>query len=227
MSTSPTKATIGLLASGGMDSCVLLGRLLEQGRWVQPFYVRCGLLWESAELAALKAFMAAVDCRELAPLVIFDLSLDDLYGSHWSIDGRGTPDANSTDDSVYLPGRNALLLIKPALWCAMHGIEELALATLAGNPFSDATAAFFDDFQSALGRATGTPLRISRPFAQLTKGDVLGLGQHLPLELSFSCIRPLGHTPCGACNKCAERRHVFELLGREDPTPYATKAVAR
>ena len=35
------------------------------------------------------------------------------------------------DEAVFLPGRNALLTIKAALWCQMHGINELAVATLA------------------------------------------------------------------------------------------------
>ncbi len=67
------------------------------------------------------------------------MPLHDLYGRHWSITGRDAPPSGTADDAVYLPGRNVLLAVKPALWCAMHGIGELALATLASNPFSDAT----------------------------------------------------------------------------------------
>ncbi len=223
MNTITAKTTIGVLASGGMDSCVLMGRLLEQDRVVQPFYVCCGLIWEAAELAALKRFLAAIARPRLKPPVVFEMPLADLYGTHWSIDGRGTPDARSADEAVYLPGRNALLLVKPALWCAMQGIEELALATLAGNPFSDATDDFFCAYQAALRQATGSQLTMLRPFARSSKADVLRLGQHLPLELSFSCLRPQACRPCGECNKCAERQHVFRLLGRKDPTLYATK----
>ena len=65
------------------------------------------------------------------------LPLADIYGDHWSITGRNIPVAGTSDEAVYLPGRNAILIIKAALWCQLHGIKELALATLASNPFKD------------------------------------------------------------------------------------------
>ncbi len=103
----------------------------------------------------------------------------------------------------------------------MHGVGQLALALLAGNPFADATDEFFSAFEATLGQATGSPVRILRPFAQLKKPDVLQLGRGLPLELSFSCIAPRDGLPCGRCNKCAERQHAFRSAGVDDPTRYA------
>ena len=187
---------------------------------MQPFYVRCGLVWEGKELRALRAFLRAVAAPGLEELVVFDLPLDDLYGNHWSINGRDVPDAESPDNAVYLPGRNALLGLKPALWCGMHGIGRLALATLAGNPFPDATDEFFHDFAAVLERATGSSLAIEHPFATLSKADVVRLGQGLPLELTFSCIATGDGIHCGHCNKCAERRRAFAKAGVEDPTHY-------
>ena len=138
------------------------------------------------------------------------MPLSDLYENHWSTNGRGTPDAWSADDAVYLPGRNALLTIKPALWCAMHGIGELALAVLASNPFADATAEFFREFSSALNRAVGSRVNLTCPFGELQKNEVMRLAADLPLELTFSCIAPVGRRHCGRCNKCAERQHAFQ-----------------
>jgi 7-cyano-7-deazaguanine synthase len=212
--------TIGVLASGGVDSCVLVGHLLRQGYRVCPFYVRCGLAWEREELAALRAFLLAVSTSQLEELEVFDLPLADLYGDHWSIAGRGVPDAGSPDEAVYLPGRNALLCIKPVLWCGMHAIGRLALATLAGNPFSDATDDFFHRFEAALAQATGNRVSIQHPFAALRKVDVVLLGQRMPLELTFSCIAPDDGLHCGHCNKCAERLAAFVEAGIEDPTEY-------
>lgn len=216
-------STIGVLASGGLDSCVLVGHLLQQRHRVQPFYVRCGLVWEREELSALRAFLRAVASPRLNGLVVFDLPLDDLYEGHWSMDGRDVPDADSPDSAVYLPGRNVLLCLKPLLWCGMHGIDELALAALAGNPFPDATDEFFHDFETTFERAVGTRVSIFRPFAALGKGDVVQLGQGLPLELTFSCISPCDGFPCGQCNKCAERQRGFRSAGVNDPTQYANR----
>jgi 7-cyano-7-deazaguanine synthase len=143
-------------------------------------------------------------------------------GSHWSITGIRVPDDSTADEAVYLPGRNPLLLIKPALWCAERNIEHLALATLAANPFLDATANFFRTFEEMLRDAVGASLKISRPFEQLTKKDVLELGRSLPLELTFSCLSPVGDMHCGRCNKCAERQRAFREVGYPDHTSYAT-----
>jgi 7-cyano-7-deazaguanine synthase len=91
---------------------------------------------------------------------------------------------------------------------------------LAGNPFADSTAEFFTRFGEMASLALSFPFRVETPFAKLTKADVIRLGRHLPLELSFSCIRPAGLNHCGACNKCAERRRSFQEAGVEDKTPY-------
>jgi 7-cyano-7-deazaguanine synthase len=221
-----SQSSIGLLASGGLDSCILLGHLLDQNIQVQPFYVRCGLLWEREELAALRQFCATFKSPQLKPLVVLDLPLADLYQRHWSIDGRQIPDAATPDEAVYLPGRNPLLLIKAALWCQLNGIDRLALAILASNPFADATEAFFEAFQTALRLATGKALVIERPFAHLHKTKIMQLGQRFPLELTFSCIAPRAGRHCGLCNKCAERQAAFRDAALSDPTLYAADAAS-
>ena len=221
MTAKSPSPPIGLLLSGGLDSSILLGNLLATGRGVQPFYVRSHLLWEGEELAAVGRFLRAVASPGLEELVVLDLPLDDLYDGHWSLTGRGVPDFASPDTAVYLPGRNALLLIKAALWCRLHGVEELALAVLGANPFADAAPEFFDEFASALQRAAGGPIRFLRPFGRLEKRQVMELGRGLPLKLTFSCIAPIDGMHCGRCNKCAERIGAFALIGGEDPTFYA------
>jgi 7-cyano-7-deazaguanine synthase len=220
--TSVSDAAVGLLLSGGLDSSILLAHLLESGRHVQPFYVQSGLYWQRDELWALRAYLITIDSPQLDPLAVLDMPLADLYGYHWSVTGRDVPDADTPDRAVYLPGRNALLTIKPALWCAMHGIDELALAVLASNPFSDATVEFFRDFERAIDQATNSRVRLTRPFAGLKKREVMELGRGLPLQLTFSCIAPVRGLHCGRCNKCAERRQAFGYLGN-DPTTYANE----
>ena len=225
MASINSDATVGLLLSGGLDSAILLGHLLATGHQVRPIYVRSHLRWEDAELSAVRQFLAALKSSRLADLVTLELPLDDVYGNHWSLTGHEVPEAGSPDDAVYLPGRNALLLIKPAIWCRLHGIEQLALAVLATNPFSDATPEFFAEFEAALARASGGPARLLRPFAHFTKRQVMELGHGLPLELTFSCIAPVDGLHCGRCNKCAERIEAFRVIGADDPTRYRNVAV--
>jgi 7-cyano-7-deazaguanine synthase len=68
------------------------------------------------------------------------------------------------------------------------------------------------------------PIRVERPFARLHKEDVVKLGAHLPLELTFTCNNPSGELHCGDCNKCAERQEGFAKAGVADPTTYARSA---
>ena len=103
-----------------------------------------------------------MECDRLEPLVTLEMPLADVYGEHWSITGRDVPDAETADDAVYLPGRNAILIVKAAVWCRLHGIGQLALAVLGTNPFGDASGEFFDHFETALDRALGGRVR-NRP----------------------------------------------------------------
>ena len=221
MKRSTSTAEIGVLASGGLDSSILLAHLLASGRRVRPFYVRSGLSWETTELSWLRKFLEAIKRPALAPLVTLELPLADVYGAHWSTTGEAVPGAETPDEAVYLPGRNALLLIKAVLWCQLHGIGELALAPLASNPFPDATDQFFAEYESSLNRATGIPLHIVRPFGKMNKQQVMHIGRDYPLGLTFSCIAPVEGVHCGRCNKCAERRAAFRDSELLDPTQYA------
>jgi len=213
---------VGLLYSGGLDSAILLAHLLDSGRAVQPFYIQSDLVWQRAEYRSAQRFMAALNPR-LAELVTLSMPLLDVYGGHWSTTGDGTPDAATPDEAVFLPGRNALLILKAAVWCQLHGVRELALAPLATNPFADATQGFFDDLQAALNRGAVSQLRIVRPFGDLHKDAVMRLGKGYPLELTFSCIAPRGDLHCGRCNKCAERQAAFAAVGIADSTAYAAE----
>jgi 7-cyano-7-deazaguanine synthase len=221
MPNMPHQPETGLLLSGGIDSAVLLDQLLARGWQVVPFYVRTGCVWEASELIAVEQFLARLEQPSLRDLVVFDMRLDDLYGDHWSLSGTDVPNEHTPDEAVYLPGHNPLHLIKPAIWCRMHGIGHLTLAMLSNNPFSDATPAFFGRFEEMLHEAMGGRVQIARPFEQLTKNQVLEMGRHLPLELTFSCLAPVDGLHCGHCNKCAERRRAFVEVGMVDPTEYA------
>jgi 7-cyano-7-deazaguanine synthase len=224
--SSLVQPATGLMLSGGVDSAVLLDQLVDRGWQVVPFYIRTDCIWQDAEVAAIEQFLAAIARSELRELVVLNMPLADLYGNHWSITGKGVPDDASPDEAVFLPGRNQLLLIKPVLWCALHGVENLALATLASNPFDDATPEFFTRFEKMVRVGTGATVQIARPFEKLTKSRVMELGRHLPLALTFSCLSPADGLHCGQCNKCAERRLAFSRSGIEDSTEYASTLVA-
>lgn len=210
-----------MLVSGGLDSAVLLGEAARAYPVVHPLYVRTGLLWEPAEEHHLGRFLAALHSPALRAAHVLEQPVADLYGNHWSITGVGVPAAGTPDADVFLPGRNVLLLAKALLWCHLNGVPEVAMAPLAMNPFPDATPEFFAEYAGAVNRAVDGRVRVIRPYAHLHKTDVLRRGLGMPLECTFSCIRPVGTQHCGRCSKCHERQQGFRDAGVPDPTPYA------
>jgi 7-cyano-7-deazaguanine synthase len=220
---SEVSAPLAILVSGGLDSAILVGEARLNHPAIFPLYIRSGLSWEAIELRHLRQFLDRIQIPALRPLQVLDVPVADLYGNHWSLTGRHVPDAASPDEAVFLPGRNVLLLTKAVFWCHLHGVPAVALGSLASNPFPDATPAFFTALQAVLNQAVGGNVVIQRPYACLHKTEVMRRGRDLPLELTFSCIQPVGGLHCGRCNKCAERRRAFQVVGLPDRTPYSVE----
>ena len=214
-------STIAVLASGGLDSVILIDHLSKTFKSIHPLYIRNGHHWETAELFWLKRFLKTVSNRNVKPLAILDLTTRDLYRNHWSLTGKKVPGAKSDDRNVYLPGKNLLLISKAAVFCAIRKIPNLALGPLKSNPFSDARPEFFKATEKALEKGLGFSIKIHVPFLKCSKTQVMSLGRDLPLHLTFSCLSPKKMAHCGRCNKCAERKKAFRLARMVDRTRYA------
>lgn len=217
----PEPGRVAVLASGGMDSAVLLGWIARRGATVFPVYIRAGLSWERDELAALRRFVRALKLPNVERVTALKIPMGDVAGDHWSVTGRDVPGYDAALSSNYILGRNFTLLAKGAIFCARNRIGEIAMAPLESNPFPDARPEFFRAFARAVELGVGLPLKIVTPFAGMSKADVVRRGAGMPLELTLSCARPQGLVHCGACTKCAERVQGFIEAGVPDPTPYA------
>src|SRR4029453_6370298 len=218
---TPNSQSTAVLFSAGLDSAVLAAAQARVST-VHPVYVSCGLAWEHEELAAVDRLLATAAYRGVQPVARLAFTVEGLYpANHWAL--RGTPPAFDTpDEAVYLTGRNLVLLTKAAIHCAQRGITRIAIGTLAGNPFPDATTDFFETLAKALSLGLAHAIAIDAPFNHMHKGDVIRLGRELgvPLELTLSCMNPRGGLHCGECSKCRERRDAFREAGIEDPTCY-------
>ena len=140
----------------GLDSCIMAGLLAREYAEVTPLFVRAGLRWEDAELAALERFFSALDAPAVRPIVELAFDIRSVYGSHWSVGGSDVPDAQQPDEVWYLPGRNLLLLGAAALYGGVHETPNLAIGLLASNPFPDATTEFLRSLERTAGLAMDT-----------------------------------------------------------------------
>jgi 7-cyano-7-deazaguanine synthase len=215
-----------VLFSAGLDSAVLAAAEARDHD-VHLVYVSCGLTWEAEELAAAARLLATPAFTGVHALARLTFAATDLYPpTHWALTGK-PPAFDTPDEDVYLTGRNVMLLSKTAIYCAQHGLHRIVLGTLAHNPFPDATPAFFGAMCGALSLGLDHPITVAAPFAALDKSAVVRLGVELgvPLELTLSCMNPLGGRHCGVCSKCRERRDAFIAAGVSDRTEYVTAPI--
>jgi 7-cyano-7-deazaguanine synthase len=223
----PIKRRLAVLASGGLDSSVMLAELARAGREIFPVYVRAGLRWERHELGALKSFIRRLDRPGIHAVSVLDLPMGDVAGSHWSMTGRNVPGYRAAVTSNYIVGRNLSLLAKASIFCAYNRTGEIAMAPLESNPFPDARPEFFRALERAVDLGLALKLKILTPFVGMTKGEVIRLGAKLPLRYTVTCARPKGIVHCGRCTKCAERVAGFRAAGIPDPTAYARRPPQR
>lgn len=212
---------VAALASGGLDSSVMVAQLAREAD-VYPVYVRAGLAWESEEMAALERFLSAIETTRVQGLTVLSVPAAPLYpDGHWSVTGTGVPGATAPDEEMYIPGRNILLIGLTAVWCSTHDVSRIAIGSLGGNPFPDATTEFFGLFGGALSRGLDHDVLIEAPFRGRHKEDLIRDHSDLPLELTLTCARPADGAHCGDCNKCYERRQAFASAGAADTTVYS------
>ena len=218
-----------VLLSGGLDSAVLLsyiGNQGEHGEEVVPVHIRCGYAWELAEAHCIQRLMKSALAPRIKPLqtIHFDMR-DILPEGHWALTGIAPP-YDAADEEVYLQGRNITLLAKAAVLASQLRIKKIAIGLLKGNPFPDATPVFLQTMGRALTLGLANDIQILTPFATWTKSDIVLEARRvgLPLDLTISCMMPIGGRHCGRCNKCRERHQGFVKANLLDPTDYAMRA---
>ena len=207
---------LAVLVSGGVDSAVLIQEGLDRGCEVHPLFIAVGFTWEEAEQHWLRRLLQALERPRLQALTVLRAPMKELFPEHWAFTGKQVPDAASRDEAVYLPARNLLLLTEAAVFAQSRDLEEVWIGVLSANPFGDGQKSFFESFQETCSLGLPKPLRITAPFREISKEEVVAKHPNFPYALTFSCIRPRGLEPCGDCNKCEERRKAFRALGIQD-----------
>lgn len=220
----PEKSVI-VLASGGLDSTVLLWKL-KQEYLVRALSVNYGQR-HSPELRA-----ASIICRAAGiEHQIADLSkLSVLFsGSSQTSPDIPVPEGHYTDESMkqtVVPNRNMVLLALAGAWAVSTKSYGVAYAAHGGDHaiYPDCRPDFTEAMGDAFSNCDWHKLKLLRPFVwptPMSKADIVRLGTELqvPLGLTYSCYKG-GELHCGKCGTCRERREAFEVAEVPDPTRY-------
>ncbi len=199
-----------ILASGGMDSTVLLYQLRNEMKNPIILFLDYGQHCRDTEYNTLKLVIPE-EFKENIRLV----NIKDIYRESSSVMIHET-DLWKNDvkaDDMYLPYRNLLFLSIGSAYAQSLGIKNVYSAFINSNHAKeiDCSVEFFSRLEELLSEYGS--VKIITPFRELTKTDVarLGLELNAPISLTYSC-QINSKNPCGACPNCVDRLQAIKNL---------------
>ncbi len=192
------------LASGGLDSTVMLYALSQRAFRVHPLFVDYGQRAAKPEVKALRKVLPDATTDTLLTCAIPEFS-------RVATGGLVEPE----ESGYWVPHRNLFLLTVAGMVARKRGNAILlAIGTIgeASVPVPDADRAFLRKTEELLSISAARRCRIIAPLGTLSKEQVVRVGIDLgvPLKDTYSCYT--GHpSGCGKCPACQDREAAFSL----------------
>jgi 7-cyano-7-deazaguanine synthase len=215
-----------VLFSGGIDSTTVLYWALAKGRDVQA------LTFDYGQRHNVEVRLARRTSRKAAvPQTILKIDLHQVGGSALTDKAIKLPrykklaEMKPGPPATYVPFRNGILLALAAAWAEARGILEIVCGfNIIDSPdYPDTRRSFVRAMEKAVNAGTkaafgGEKIKITAPFVQMKKSEIIRLGLSLGADYSHSvsCYAG-GEIPCGACSSCLLRERAFAEAGVPDP----------
>ncbi|MBM4040584.1 MAG: 7-cyano-7-deazaguanine synthase QueC [Planctomycetes bacterium] len=228
------RATAVVLASGGMDSCVLVA-LAAQEHEVAMLHANYGQRTMGREK---RAFDAIADFYRVPPRRRLTVNLSHLAaigGSALTDPAIPVPEGNLGREGIpasYVPFRNANLLAAATAWAEVLGATRIFFGAMEGDSsgYPDCRGSFVEAFNRLIevGTRPETRIEVVAPLLHLTKAQVVqrGVALDAPFHLTWSCYQA-EEAACGRCDSCLLRMRGFREAGVPDPIPYASAEASR
>ena len=221
---------IMVLASGGIDSSVLLHKAIKE---VGPDNVIALCIYYGQKHHTemnyckwtcnhLKVRMITAD---LADVFKYDVSCSLLQNSTVDIsEGDYADQIKKGTLNTYVPFRNGLFLAYATSVALQLDIDTIYYGAhkddAAGNAYPDCSHEFIEHMSIAINQGSGHKVHLEAPWWNMNKADVVRKGVSLGMnredfEHTWSCYK--GDTkPCGKCGTCIDRKKAFEESGIYD-----------
>lgn len=214
-----------VLLSGGMDSAVLLGTVMEQfdAKEVQTLSFEYGAKHNEAEHRY--AMMLCEHYKVKNILIPLDF-MAKSFKSDLLKTGGEIPEGHYESESMkstVVPFRNGIMLSIAAGLAESIGADEVLIANHFGDHaiYPDCRSDFIEPMTKAIAAGTYEGIKLVSPFCSWTKAQIAKHGHTIgtPFELTWSCYKG-GTAHCGKCGTCVERIEAFKLADIADPTIY-------
>ena len=218
-----------VLLSGGLDSTTALAIARSRGFACHALTVRYGQLHDVEIEASRRVAARFAAEHRVIELDLRPLARSALTSSEVSVPkDRPMAEIGAPGDvpPTYVPARNTILLSLALAWAETLGARDLFIGVnvLDASGYPDCRPEFIHAFEALAQVATrGGGFRIHAPLIELTKAEIILLGQRLGVDyaLTHSCYDPVGGAACGRCDACLLRKKGFADAGVADPTRYA------
>jgi 7-cyano-7-deazaguanine synthase len=217
------------LLSGGLDSAVSLAVARREGYHCYALSFDYGQRHRT-ELQAAARVASSLGAAEQR---VVSIDLRTFGGSALTADiavpkagvGEGIP-------VTYVPARNTVFLSFALAWAEVLSSSDVFIGVNAidYSGYPDCRPEFIAAFESMANLATKsgvegrTHLKIHTPLIQLSKCEIIKLGERLGVDFSLthSCYDPDAQgRSCGLCDSCRLRLKGFAEAHLEDPVAYA------
>jgi 7-cyano-7-deazaguanine synthase len=235
------------LLSGGLDSSVALGMLIDQHAVDHPeSVVAISIDYGQRHVREIQAAIQVAefyDCEHRVMNIEGIIPPSMLTDKQQELPNASYADLPEGISPTYVPFRNGLMLSVLAAaaqgWVRGGGVvfaggEHFAAKRQAIIGFGahaedaenwaypDCTPEFIGTFGAAVFIGTYQKVRLVAPLMQMTKRDIVQMGVNIgaPLAKTWSCYAG-GEKHCGTCPTCRARKDAFHAADVKDPTEYA------
>jgi len=207
-----------VILSGGLDSTVLLYKLIDEGKRPMTLTFDYGQKHKKEiEMAKMTSSLLGLEN------ILIEIPLDRIFSESSLLKGgEEIPEGYYTDQSqksTVVPNRNMILLSFAAGIAEDRGLSEVYYGAHMNDRtiYPDCRPSFIEAVSRATEEGTYNKVRIIAPFKDSRKEDIVREGERLnvPFENTWSCYKGK-ERPCGKCGTCVERKEAFEKAGIKD-----------